>query len=171
MFKSAKFMLPLLVSGVLILTGCTKEGPVGPQGAAGTNGTNGNANVTSLTKTVTTWTVDNTVRWIADIPVPAITQSIVDRGAVLVYRANTNGGYNQLPITYSPVPTYNTTIECIHSLGNARILVYDSDGTLPNTPAAGQSFKVVVIAPSARAANPDLNWSNYEVVKNKFNLD
>ncbi len=166
MFNLLKTVYPLFFAALLMLASCTKEGPVGPQGAAGAPG---NANVKSSTATISNWLSLNN-EYYADIPVPAITQDIVNKGAVLVYRLNAPGSYSQLPITTFPGSTYNRTTEAVHSVGSVRIVVYDSDGTLPGAQGT-QSFKIVVIAPSARTANPNLNWDNYEAVKTRFNLD
>lgn len=172
MFNFLKIIYPLFFAGLLMLTSCTKEGAVGPQGATGPQGaagTPGNANVKSSTATISSWLSLNN-QYYADIAVPAITQDIVNKGAVLVYRLSSTGSYSQLPLTIFPGTTYNRTIEAVHSVGSVRIFVYDSDGTLPGAQGT-QDFKIVVIASSARTANPNLNWNNYEAVKTHFNLD
>src|SRR5450759_342988 len=92
----------------MILFSCTKPGPIGPTGPAGTNGTNGaagtagtagtngtngtngtdgNANING-TNTVAlnsgSW-IANVSSFVATFSTTAITQAIVDNGAVMVY--------------------------------------------------------------------------------------
>src|SRR5438105_593587 len=110
---------------ILILTisisSCTKTGPQGPAGANGTNGVDGtngtngtngadgNANVQSFTLNENSgdWYsyadgITGFTDWEVDMSVPAITQSILDKGAVLIY-TESNGNFYQLPFSQSGV--------------------------------------------------------------------
>jgi hypothetical protein len=154
----------LLLSCIFLLTfsACKKEGP------AGKDGKDGNANVQSATFTVASWNYSSP-SYYADINYSAITSGIINSGAVLVYLSNGSGGYSQLPLTIYPSSAYSETFETVTAPGLVRIYITDSDLTAPNTPGT-LSFKVVVIAASARIANPDVDLSNYNEVKKAFKL-
>jgi len=150
----------------LTLTSC-KKGDTGPAGTAGTNGTNGNANVVSSSLTTSAWTYVSP-SWEMTFTYPAITQSILDKGAVLVYVKSGNN-YYQLPFTFYPAATYSQSYEVETYLGGLKVYVTDSDLTQPTNPGS-LTFKVVVIAASQRLANPNVNYDNYDDVKKAFNL-
>jgi hypothetical protein len=150
----------------LTLTSCQK-GETGPAGPAGTNGTNGNANVVSSSITTSAWSYVSP-SWEMTFTYPAITQNILDKGAVLVYvQSGTN--YYQLPYTLYPQNTYSRTYTFVHYLGGLKVFVTDSDLTQPSNPGS-LTFKVVVIAASQIDENPNVNYDNYEEVKKAFNL-
>jgi hypothetical protein len=151
----------------LTLASCAKKGDTGPAGPAGTNGTNGNANVVSSTITSSNW-VYNSPSWGITFTYPAITQNIIDKGAVLVYM-KVGQAYNQLPLTIYQSATYSSSYEVSTNVGTVGIFVTDSDLTQPNNPGS-QTFKIVVIAASQKLANPNVNYNDYASVKKAFNL-
>lgn len=147
-----KSMLLLFAATATLLntfTGCQKE--AGPQGEPGKDG---NANVHSQTFTVSNWQYSEPTYY-ADINYSAITSDVINNGAVLVYFANGNGGYSQLPITLYPSDEYSKTYEVVSFVGGVRIFITDSDLTQPISPGT-QSFKIVAIGGSALKLNPDL---------------
>jgi len=147
----------------LTLTSC-KKGDTGP---AGKDGKDGNANVVSSSITSSNWSyVGNS--WEITFTYPAITQDIVDRGAVLVY-LQVSGGYNQLPLTLYPSSSYSRTYEVAYSTGIVKIFCTDSDLTQPTNPGS-QKFKIVVISASQRNANPNVNYDDYTEVKKVFKI-
>lgn len=74
-------------------------GPAGQNGANGTNGTNGNSNVIGTKSvSISNWTLNGVV-YKADISATGITQDIVDRGLVSVFRKYADG--------QSPLPDIN----------------------------------------------------------------
>lgn len=152
------FALFLLVSA----TSCKKEGPQGPAGK------DGNANVHGQVFTVSNWSY-SAPSYYSDISYSAITQDIINTGAVLVYLSNGSGGYSQLPLTYYPSSAYSRTFETVSYPGGVRIYVTDSDLTQPVTPGTS-SFKVVAISSSARIAHPEIDYSDYEEVAKVFHL-
>lgn len=154
------FLAVILVTVVGL--GCKKEGPPGPAGK------DGNANVVSSTVTVSNWTY-NSPSWEGLISYGAITQEIIDRGAVLVY-VNTGNSWLQLPATFYQSASYSSTILVANFTGGVAITFTDSDLVQPANPGP-LTFKIVVIAPSQRIANPDLDYTNYEEVKNRFHLN
>lgn len=157
-----KLSFLLLSSITLILASCEKEGPEGPAGR------DGNANVVSSIGVATSWTYINP-SWVQRFSVPAITQEIVNSGAVLVYVQSTTGSYSQLPVTVYPSSSYSTTFEVGYNVGEVAIFATDSDLTQPNQPGAA-TFKIVVISASNKLKNPFLDYSNYEEVAKAFDI-
>ena len=150
-----------LTVAVALLSGCAKDGETGPAGK------DGNANVTSSTFTITAWNYSAPVYY-ADLPVPAITQDILDRGAVLAYIVGS--GYNlQLPVTIYPSASYSQSWGMNFGLGVCEITVNDSDLTQPNNPGTN-TVKVVVIASRSMLNDNTVDWNSYESVKQHFNL-
>lgn len=162
--KSKLLFALVLLSTLFLFTRCTKEGPEGPAGK------DGNANVKSSTVTFSNWTWDSGNSYMyVDFTWSAITSSIVNSGALLIY-VNTTSGWAQLPRTIYPSASYSESQRFTYNVGSFRIIVQDSDFLQP-TPALGTwTIKVVAIEASARKANPDLDWSNYNDVKERFNL-
>jgi hypothetical protein len=149
----------LFVSTMTIFSSCSKEGPAGKDG---------NANVVSSTITSSSW-VYNDPTWAITFNYPAITQEIINSGAVLVYMKVGNN-YNQLPLTFYQSSSYSTTIEASNFVGGLTLFWTDSDLTQPINPGS-RTFKVVVISASGMMQNPDVDYSNYEEVKTIFNIE
>lgn len=171
--KTTKITMMLLtIVTVILLSACAKDGKTGPQGPAGTNGTNGNANVvsSSITTTSLSWSA-NAPFYTTSIGYAAITQDIIDNGAVLVYISNTAGTYQQLPFTYYPASSYSRTYTFAYAVGTVTIYVSDSDLVIPDNPGA-VTFKIVVMAASAKRElqqkHVDLN--NYSEVVTYLNI-
>lgn len=163
--------LAILVLSVSI-SSCSKEGPIGPagpQGPQGPTGTTGPAGQDASVPVSTTLYVNNWVysasapSYMASISVPAITQNVLDRGIVAAYVSNGSGGWIALPMTWYPTTTYSYTYSCVHALGYLHVHRTDSDGIAVNP--GGQTFKIVVIPPAFRMANPNLNWENYAEIE------
>jgi hypothetical protein len=147
----------------ITITNC-KKGDTGP---AGKDGVNGNANVVSSSVTSSNWAFVSPA-WEMTLTYPAITQNILDKGAVLVY-VQSGSNYYQLPYTFYPANTYSRSYTFVHYIGGLKVFVTDSDLTQPTNPGS-LTFKVVVIAASQRLANPNINWKNYTEVKEALNL-
>jgi hypothetical protein len=154
----------LIVFGITLISiiGCTKEGPIGPAG------NDGNANVVSSTFSSSNW-VYSAPSWSLTHFYSAITQEIIDKGAVLVY-LKTGQAYSQLPITIYTSTNYSTSIEVASFVGGVKLFWTDSDLTQPNNPG-NLEFKIVVIAASGLAQNPNLDFTNYEEVAQAYNLN
>jgi hypothetical protein len=97
--------------------------------------------------------------------VPAITQSIVDQGTVMVYVRNTGTTTGWYPLPYSQ--------------GSSTISLYDFkvgqvDLQANYGQAAGLDFRIIVISGTAvtqlNFANPHLNFNNYDQVAAALNL-
>lgn len=145
-------VLLTLIASVSLLFSCAKDGKDGPPGPAGATG---NANVKSQTFVVNTWDWSSNSVLLYD---PNITQAIVDNGAVQVYLQGDPGVWIALPLSFSGLEiVYDYQVNFI------RI-------TASSQPPTQQTFKVVAIASSARLANPNVDYTNYEEVKATFNL-
>jgi hypothetical protein len=144
----------------MFLLSCEKQGPQGPQG---------NANVQSLTYQVTEWNFNNPAYY-ADISVPFVTADIISSGAVLVYAEVGTNIFSQVPLTFYLSDQYSTTIEVSHSIGKVRLFWVDSDLTQPLQPGA-MNFKIVVIASALLQKHPDTDLSNYQEVKEQFQIN
>jgi len=121
----------------------------------------------SQTATIASWTY-SAPSYYGDISNSAITQDVLDNGAVLVYLNASNNNWNQLPLTIYTSSSFSSTLQVSNSLGNVRIFWTDSDLTQPSTPPS-LTFKVVVLTPKILSENPDLDLNNYEEVKSLIN--
>ncbi len=162
--KSTKIIAMFAFACGLLFTNCKKEGPQGPTGK---DGTNGNANVVSSSITSSNW-VYNAPSWEINFTYGAVTQDIIDNGAVLVYM-KVGTAYNQIPITFYPANNYSRTYDISTYVGGVAIYCTDSDLTQPTNPGT-QTFKVVVIAASQLIKNPNVDLNNYSEVKQVFNI-
>jgi hypothetical protein len=132
-----------------------KDGAPGPTGPAGTNGidgkdgtngingTNGNANVIG-TNTITTFSSDWTgsgIFYSTKFNVPGITQSIVDKGTVLVF---IKYGTEWLLL---PDISGKNIMQYTFGVGYVSILNYNTDYSTNSNPGT-KTFRVVIIAAS-----------------------
>ncbi len=152
----------ILISGLLFNSCIGEQGPQGPAGK------DGNANVQSSSLTTSSWSYLSP-DWYINFTYAAITQDILDKGAVLVY-VQSGSNYFQLPYTFYPSSTYSRTYTFKHYLGGLSVIVTDSDLTQPANPGL-LTFKVVVIASSALAKHPNVDLNNYNEVKKTFELN
>jgi len=176
-----KAFLSFAILAMIFLVSCTKPGPEGPQGPAGTNGTNGaagtngingtdgtngtngidgNANVVG-TSTVAlnsgSWSLTSGQFYMATLTTTAITQDIVDKGVVIVYEQSATY-WRALPYTSGIVSKF-----FIFTLNEVTVAWQNTDGSLTANPG-NQTYRVVAISASVAAANPNVNWGNYEEV-------
>jgi len=169
----------------MILFSCTKPGPIGPTGPAGTNGTNGaagtagtngtngaagtngtngvngNANVyggNTVTTNSGSWTLSTNGQYYdVTITSTAITQAIVDKGLVMVYEQSASF-WRALPYTSGIVSKF-----FYFTLNSVSVVYQNTDGSQTTNPG-NQSYRIVAISSSVAAANPNVNWGNYEEV-------
>lgn len=139
-------MLGLIAAGVILTTSCTKT-VTGPAGAAGPAGTNGVANIVSYTvaTTAASWTLSGSY-WKCDMYTPEISQSVLDKGIVMV-GVSGSSGWVELPFTASDVEFYYT-----YSLYNISYRVASASGStaVPNPGAI--TYKYTVIPPGLKAS-------------------
>jgi hypothetical protein len=172
--RKAILLMFVATLSVVMLSSCKKEegprGPAGPAGAAGAAGSNGNANVKTYTYDVLSsqW-INHTIYRILMLECPAITQDILDHGAILVYRIN-GVEHNQLPYTYHMNANYASTYVPTAFLGEIEIKRMDSDLMTPATPG-DCTIKIVVIEGTPGMDLEDVDFSNYEAVKEYYQLE
>lgn len=144
------FSALVALSMSIVMVSCAGEdGEQGPAGPAG----NANVNSSNYTVMMADWTPGNTLR--DTLSVPAITQSVVDNGAVHVYQKRTDStSWEALPYSYIAFlggnPT-TLTFQAGYNVGELHLSGINSinANVTPNAVYPGdRDFKVVVI-PSA----------------------
>jgi hypothetical protein len=134
----------------LFLASCSKKevvGPAGPSGPAGTNGTNGtdgtdgNANVLSTSIiAASNWKQESTYLYSTEIPYSSITQSIIDKGTVLVYQQIGTSEWVVLPYTLGKkLTTFSFTN------GKVTLVNYNTDLSA-NTNPGSVNYRITVIS-------------------------
>jgi hypothetical protein len=166
MKKIGTIMLGLLVVTTL-LGACKKkevEGPAGPAGA------DGNANVKSATfSTVAAdWTGDGVEGYSITLSTPIITADIVATGAVMCYM-DISGTTYALPYSYL-YNGFSRHMLYTYETGAITVSRRDDDGATTNPGTSGATIKVVAISSTGLIQNPNLDLSNYEEVKEAFDL-
>lgn len=136
----------------ITLFSCQKgeQGPKGDPGAAG------NANVKANTYAISSW-VDGPSFWYADLSEPDLTQEAQDAGTVEAF-LSVDSGKNWTKLPYTAVNTTNYFMNYTTSKGKVEIQwTYNGigNGSSPNSFfGTNCQFKIVVIPPGARQANP-----------------
>ena len=176
--KKTIFKTAIVLLTAIMTISCSKDGATGPVGANGiagtngingtngTNGTNGNANVIGTnTLTVTSWTSNsNGGLWSTSLSASGITQSIVDKGIVSVFIGDSSGSWTAMPYTLGNASWF-------YSFGVGFINIYKTNTNLAVIANPGsQTFRVVIISASNKAANPNTNWNNYDQVKEVLHI-
>ena len=155
-----------ILSIVLIVFGCSKDGAKGDTGA---NGVDGNANVLgspTFTTTAANWTSNSGgVYWTASFTgATAITQSIVDNGIVSVFFL-TGTEWTPLPFTI-----FNQNMTYAFGVGTIDLVAQSTDFTAMANPG-NVTIRYVVISASNKMAHPKTNWNDYNEVKKVLNLN
>ena len=167
--KKTIFKKAVILLTAIMTISCSKDGatgPVGPAGATGAAGTNGNANVIGTnTVTISSWTsYASGSLWSGGLSATGITQSIVDKGIVSVFMQNTTGTWTALPYTIG-----NTS--WFYDFGVGFVNINETNTNLAAIANPGsQTFRVVIISASNKAANPNTNWKDYNQVKEVLHL-
>ena len=155
-----------ILSIAMLVFGCSKDGADGTDGingSNGTNGTNGNANVvgtTDFTILPTDWQTSGNLKYVS-IGNNGITQNIVNSGIVMVYQKS-GDAYVALPFSYQG-------IDRGFSFG-LNYLQITLSASSPFTVTGNTVIRAVIITASNKMANPNINWNNYDEVKDKFKL-
>jgi hypothetical protein len=130
------------------------QGPAGPQGTSGVEGPAGNGNVKGFGPFViqkTAWTAPpDSMKWITSITLAAVTQDIVDRGAVQVYIKDAAGLWWQLPYSYQ-----DEYMLCGMEPGKVNLMASNSHGTYPPRPETA-TYRVVVLTADGKVVSPDV---------------
>jgi hypothetical protein len=167
MFSKLKsIQLTLLALAAVLFSHCTKEGPPGPQGEPGT------VNIDSYLYTANNWSLNSNSQWYCTIGVPGLTTANIDDAGVLVY-FKVATAWRALP--YTAVSSTNYFMGFYSYVGTVDVLwTYNGigSGSDPNDYYnTNVQFKIVVIPAEQRLANPDVDWNDYEAVKQRFNLN
>lgn len=173
--KKTIFKTAVILLTAIMTISCSKDGAAGPAGANGTNGTNGtngNANVigsNTFTFSSTNWTsISGGTAWTSGITgATPITQNIVDKGIVSVFRMYTSGGLT----VWAPLPdtNVNKNLTYDYGVGTINLLMQSTNGVAISNPGA-MTLRYVVISPSNIMENPDTDWNNYNQVKEALHL-
>ncbi len=161
-----KLLVMLLAASTFIFTGCTKTGPPGPQGPQGPTGPQGNANVIGSDPfTVSSWSKTGNTYY-ANFTSSDITPAVVDRGIVSVFKSYATSSGPE----WSPLPDINGKTSTVYNFfdNGFSIYVQNSDGSDPGFPGS-VTFRMVVVSPSQRQANPGTNWKDYKQVMGVVN--
>ena len=165
---------------MVAMASCGKEGPMGPEGPVGPEGPaghDGNAYVASSTLTVVPedWYWDET-SWRVDFDYDGINSDIYNNGVVLVYMETANT-WRQIPMTFyysvvddeGRITYYSSSLETSFYEGGVSVFWTESDmwdGYRPEE----HRFRIVAIAATYYNAHRDLDYANYEVLKETFQL-
>lgn len=157
-----KNLLGVLVIIAIVFTSCIK-GDTGPQGPPGANGV---ANLVAYDITVSDWSFDlQSNEYYAQSSIPEIDQNVIDAGLVQAYISDPSfQSFTALPTTESLL-----WINYTYFLGGVEFDWGLTDGTAPSNPGT-QYFKVVVIPPAVRLANPDVKWNDFNEVQKHFHI-
>ncbi len=159
-------MLSLLVV-TTFLSACKKEKVVGPAGPAGSAG---NANVKSMTFTTVTadWIGDGAAGYEISLNVPIITADIYSTGAVMCY-LEVSGTTFALPYSYLN-SGYTRHMLFTYNEGTILVKRRDDDGATSNPGVSNAKIRVVAISSTGMIQNPNLDLTDYEAVKEAFDL-
>jgi len=147
-----KTFILVAIVGITTIFGCAKDGENGKDGLPGPAGPTGNANVKSLTFDVYSWNWSSNNAWLYSTD---ITEAIVNSGSVQVYMETSSysGKWAALPFNSSGVNViYAYEVNYVNIVASPQ-------------PTSHERFKIVIIASSARLANPNIDYTNYYEVK------
>jgi len=171
-----------LVLGLTIIS-CKKgdtgpQGPAGPQGATGQQGpqgptgqqgATGNANVQNYSITISSsqWTYDNLYerlyyRWY---------NSANSQSAVYGY-VMSGSGKQSMPY-YTSTSAWSEQYDLASKLFSSPAYIefqFTNYNSRTTAPSYDKYFDLVIIPPTQRKANPNVDYSNYEEVKRVFKL-
>lgn len=169
-----KLLSLLLFAGITAFIACKGElGPAGPSGqdgtdgidgTDGTDGQDGNANVKNFTTTIsaTDWLFHDSHLSYIDLQVPIITEEIAAAGMVMMYLQGSIGEWYTLPFSRS-TQTYFFWAKS----GLVRVHT-QNDSTTPDK-FSGKA-RIVAVSSDGKTRYPDLDWTNYQEVKNHLHL-
>ena len=171
------FAMLAVISAVIFMDACKGEkgdvGPIGTTGAVGATGAVGGIGATGPTGTANvqysewipfTLTGTQTSNGTTNIPLPKMTQEVLDKYLIFTYLkfGNSNWIYS-LPLSFPSGGGKDETIAVRYYLANAMIT---SNATYSNT-----SFRYLLVpggVPTGRKAAVDYN--DYEAVKKYYNI-
>jgi hypothetical protein len=124
------------------------------------------AQVQSQTSVVTNW-IGNSEGYEAVVAVGFLTSDVINNGMVMCYVQDGNDWF-ALPLTMS-MGLWVEHFIFYKQVGSVSFLVYDDDGA---TPAPGsRTIKIVAVSNTGLIQNPNVDFTDYEQVKETFHLD
>lgn len=157
--SALKVMAALVCACGILFTACKKQEIQGPKGDPGDPGIGGNANIVS-----TNTFMVNSASWVADtvaeclkvtISFPTLTQDVVEKGGVKVYR-QTGTVWSELPITTTDLFT-----QFGFDVGNLYLNYINIEGGLPGSPPPTERYRMVIISEVQKNAFPYANDGKY----------
>lgn len=153
-------------------------GPQGPAGPAGPQGPEGAANVISSDWKSLTWT-DAPPFSTSTVTAPEITESVLNKGTVLLYWRTTPTGSS---IKLMPTPIYNTTTGVMiyiidYSIRVGSLLIFHGTPTIESQGAAtafpNATVRYIVIPPSSSSGRVKypFDFDDYEAVCEYFGIN
>lgn len=115
----------------------------------------------------TNWSY-NDPSWQISFSYEEIDQDVIDNGAVLVYMKLGTSSI-QLPIVFTN-DGYQSIVDAEIYVGGLTISWTDTDLIQPINPSE-REFKIVVISSSGLAQNPNIDFKDYNAVKQAFKLN
>lgn len=98
--------------------------------------------------------------WYGGINTSLITQSIVNKGLVQVFKKYGSNEWWALPDQSGVNQT-----SFGYSVGSITLMNQNVNGTTPTSNPGNQTFRVVVISPSQLKENPNVNWNDYKTIE------
>lgn len=153
MVKRTLNAIAICLLSATLFTNCAKTGPQGEKGDTGAAGAAGNANVKSSTSGNLLWTYNAlNARYEAVINNTAITQDIVNNGAVLVAAETSNGNWSQMPFSTMANASVALFFDYDYFVNGVRVSIQNTDYDNSLSPVNTLRFKVTVMAGTARPA-------------------
>ena len=150
--KTIKAVTYCLLSAAL-LSSCAKTGPQGEKGDTGAPGAPGNANVKSSISANLLWTYNaSNARYEAVINNTAITQEIINTGAVLVSAETSTGNWSQMPFSAMANAATILFFDYEYFLNGVRVSIQNLDYDDSLAPVNTLRFKITVMASTAKPA-------------------
>ena len=178
MRKNLRLLSHIFTTALVVgIVSCSKEGPAGPAGAAGpagpagAAGSQGPAGAAGTTNVLysdwidtTTWIADtvhngvtiDTLGYFADLDVPALDITILNRGEIKVYMNLSNDP--TFPVIL-PLPFNNGSV-FVNPVFLPNIIELSSNADLTAVP-----FRYILIPGGTHARMAKINWNNYNEVK------
>lgn len=104
--KNVIFSL-FIVSAMVLMSSCEKEGPAGPAGPAGAAGVVSNFSTDLITIPGDSWAGNTYTELEADF----ITEAVMNEGAVIVYVQDDFGYWNSVPSAFHPISGYGYSFD------------------------------------------------------------
>ncbi len=137
------FASAIILSLVIVFTSCKKKEIQGPKGEPGDAGVGGNANITTTNTFIinsASWTADTaTASQTISLNFPELTQTVVDKGSVKVYK-QTGTVWNELPFDTGDLLT-----QFGFEVGKLYLNYINIEGSPPPPPATAR-YRMVIIS-------------------------